>query len=187
MWYFDKCRKGDQAYAEGSSSTWVTERIFRPGTTNPSTRTSHQPDKIEYFSQTSSGDMFQIVAARLPREQERLYKVGRTTGLTRSSLFGVYQPPNPDPDCVGNELGTSDNEAASTEPFDYFECITYADYPSAGGDSGSPVFVRAGNDAILVGVHYGSLDRAWLIPIDRIYAESLLCVSSAHLGQLMGN
>ena len=173
------CRKGDQAYATGSSSTWVTERIFRPGTMNPSTRTTRQPDKIEYFSQDTSGDMFEIVGARPPREGKRLYKVGRTTGLTQSPLRGVYEPDSPDPDCPGNDSGIEDNEP-DDEPFDYFECITSAGYPSAGGDSGSPVFVKVSisstdNRVILVGVHYGGAGEwARFVPIDWIYAESLL-------------
>ena len=78
------------------------------------------------------------------------------------------------PDCPGNDSGVEDDEL-DDEPFDYFECLTRADYPSQPGDSGSPVFVTDGNDATLVGVHYGgSGEWARFVPIDWIYAESLV-------------
>lgn len=85
-----------------------------------------------------------------------------------------------DPYCLGSETQSDDNRGALSY---YIECLTQVNYISRGGDSGSPVFVieddisTTEREVILVGVHWGppsTTDNKAFIPIDRIYAESIL-------------
>ena len=187
------CRLGDQTYAHasfpGSSATNLESHVFMPDQRNPSTRGvgKREPDAIEYFAeelQFPGGPpvRFEIVGARPPNPtdpNEIVHKVGRTTGWTSGNVNNPIAAAV-DPDCPGGWLGEGDNKA-DDESFDYFECISYATYASAPGDSGAPVFVVDDDpgtaDVIeveLVGVHFGSRgDFAMFIPIDRVYAESV--------------
>lgn len=63
------------------------------------------------------------------------YKTGRTTGTTNGSLIGWE-----------TKLKISGC---------YIYKIMYFTYNSAGGDSGSPVYKKVGEHAILIGYHYG--------------------------------
>ena len=174
----DNCHKGDQAYATGRSPV-AASRIFRPAVKN----LLNQADglSIQHFDEHSS-NQFRIVGARPPDSHDTVHKVGRTTGWT-SGTIKVFA--DPDRTCPGNPLGTGDNDRDRdpNDPGDDFfiECLVWTLYQSEGGDSGSPVFVEktgsvgAVREVLLVGVHYaGAADEGLFIPIERIYAESLL-------------
>ena len=184
------CHRGDQAYATGQDPT-ASRDIFRPGTENSLNLDADLP--IEYFARDTS-DTFKIVGARPPQEGDIVHKVGRTTGWTSGRVKdytvvdddGTVTNLN-DSTCPGNELGTDNHfskghdKVPSADDY-YIECLVWAAYQSEGGDSGSPVFVEKDpgstnsvREVLLVGVHYGGAgDLGLFIPIDRIYAESLL-------------
>ena len=181
------CHRGDQTYSEVPTPLAVgfpNNVIFKPHTESPSTIDAIIKPRIEYFAVDNTGVSpnptvvrFQIVGARPPRLGESVHKAGRTTGWTSGSIsrYGV----NEDATCPGNPVGATDNQADGY----HLECLSFAEYTSRGGDSGSPVFVLADKhstndvEVILVGVHYGGNDvtgTGAFVPIDRVYAESLL-------------
>ena len=177
------CRKGDQAYATMlSSASSLNGLIFRPSTEN----TEQSPDEVQIGYFESSGVRFEVIGARPPdvkegREGDKVHKVGRTTGWTSGELHH-YGDLFGDPNCPGNRSGSDDNKVRIDFSYYYTECLVRVDYLADGGDSGSPVFVLEDDEdtsdvveVILVGVHWGGRDDyKQFIPIDRIYAESLL-------------
>ena len=176
----DNCTIGDQSYANVSAGSSLSNgHIFKPDAAPVSHDDALNIPKIQYFTGDRATDRFQIVSARSPIVGDMVHKVGRTTGWTS----GVIQA-NGDPTCPGGFLGLNDNrrhDPPSTET--YIECKSWVqennlgtDLGVAGGDSGSPVFVRTGSadDVILVGVIFGESGyRGTFVPIDRVYAESL--------------
>ena len=171
------CRRGDHAYAWGASPT-TDLRIFRPTTENEDNDVDSPV--IDYFTEHAS-QTFVIAGARPPDEDEEVHKVGRTTGWTR----GRVENGN-DPSCPGNSAGAGGHkvyadEAKTTVDY-YIECLVLAVFAVDGGDSGSPVFVYKDSSTasprkvLLVGVVYGRRGTSigLFIPIERIYAESLM-------------
>ena len=151
-----ECRVGDQSYARPTSSvTPVPMYIFKPGDENTSTRANPNLDPEPEFFESSGSSRFRIVGARPPAPEDRVHKVGRTTGWTAGDIRAGR--------C--GEHGYGDGTIT-------IDCAVSVGYVSAPGDSGSPVFVRIGEttDVVLVGVH---LAAARFVPIDRVYAESL--------------
>ena len=127
------------------------------------------------YSKGSSAE-FEIVGARPPHVKDMVHKVGRTTGWTSGKINKVKDDKR-DSTCPGNALGLDDNaNGKEDDELYHFECLVRASYQSSGEDSGSPVFVKTSTDeAVLVGVHWGGIgDDGLFIPIERIYAESLL-------------
>ena len=169
------CRRGDQSYATGTSPV-AASSIFRPAVQNSDNKDHGL--SIQHFDKSTTST-FTIVGARPPHENEEVHKVGRTTGWTSGMIWdAVAAGEDEDSTCPGNALGIGDNSNGKTgnERY-YFECRVRASYQSEGGDSGSPVFVwdGTGNEVLLVGVHWGGTgDDGIFIPIERIYAESLL-------------
>ena len=164
------CRRGDQSYATKMPPPAVDYSVFRPAAIN-SLNKDHGLS-IQHFDKHDSLG-FNIVGARPPHEDDIVRKVGRTTGWTTGEIIPV-DADDKDPTCPGNMRGISDHRAKGYSY--YVECLVWATYQSEGGDSGSPVFVGKGrDDVLLVGVHFGgSGDNGIFIPIERIYAESLL-------------
>ena len=189
--YIGNCRFGDQAYAEVTAVqvSSLDDSIFKPRTMNPSTiidsnpyRMS-EPVRMEYFAEDAASSRWMIVGAKPPVMTDEVHKVGRTTGWTASHR-GLYSAlvgsaERDDPDCPGNIVGNRDNRPAPGFGFSFFECVSHADIVVDGGDSGSPVFIKANDiqddlEVILVGVIYGY--DSWgtmFVPIDRVYAELL--------------
>ena len=178
---FSNCRRGDHAYASGSSPA-VSNYIFRPAVENSLNLTSGL--SIQHFKKHSSVQ-FEIVGARPPDQADEVVKVGRTTGWATGDIKSFA--PLGDPTCPGDKLGSTghfvEGEPSTTADDYYIECLVQAAFPSDGGDSGSPVFVEfdyasTSNvvEVLLVGVLYGKrgTSNGAFIPIDRIYAESLL-------------
>ena len=182
------CLKGDQAYARGHSNlspntiSFGDGRVFKPVLENLLGPDRYDPG-IHHFSETTTGGSpvrFNVVSARPPSAGDTVHKVGRTTGWTS----GQIPESSSDPTCPGNAWGIQDNRipepAVSLHAYRYYECLVWVTQASRGGDSGSPVFVREknANDVILVGVLVGvdalSADKTLFVPIERIYAESLI-------------
>ena len=187
----DDCRRGDQAYATIKRSADLDNYELPAGKDNPypkqvdastiarpkkQNKTGEKDLEIGYFKVDSRS--FQIVGARPPDPdpytKEVLHKVGVTTGWTEGSLAS-----GTDKTCPGGKIGTIDNKHDGG----YHECRSEASYASMKGDSGAPVFVRvkgSATEVLLVGVHYGgelegaSREFSRFIPIDRIYAETLI-------------
>ena len=171
----DDCTIGDQSYGEKSSTSAASFRkayIFKPSAGPVSFHDALREPKIQYFTGNASSDRFRIVAARRAYEDEEVHKVGRTTGWTSGTVrVGT------DPTCPGGYAGVADNRRLEPGDDNYIECLSYVDgLATAGGDSGSPVFVRDGtsDDVTLVGVLFAQAGgKGIFIPIDRVYAESL--------------
>ncbi len=176
------CRRGDHAYAWGENPTTATA-IFRPAEENEGN--VNRP-KIDYFAKDADVT-FEIVGARPPDEDDTVHKVGRTTGWTKGRIEDFKNRGGNDSSCPGNEVGIDDHkvyvDAAKTIVDYHIECLVWAWFASAGGDSGSPVFVLRDNpdtadavEVLLVGVLWGGFahNDGWFIPIERVYAESLL-------------
>ena len=174
------CRKADQAFAGLSTSTTTSiGQIFKPRIQNP--EAEWYTWRREYFQEDSLDRKFRIVEARPPLSGDVFHKVGRTTGWTSGAVAEV--PGTMDPHCIGNESGEMDNYLVHpvTGNMIIVECLVHTQLLADGGDSGSPVFVQtdvSGTDdieVVLVGVIIGgSNERGVFVPIDRIYAESIL-------------
>ena len=175
----ENCVRADHAYATAASNgTYSNNGILQLGEETLSDVASLLKPLIEQFE--NSNQTFTIVKARPPLASDMFHKVGKSTGWTsgmvpRSILLG--SPPSSS--CLGGTQNMSlRNPAQSSLPVYNIECRTQATYLSALGDSGSPVFVRteeSSDDVILVGVHNARPDGyAAFVPIDRIYAESLM-------------
>ena len=185
------CLRGDQAYANDTlvtlrppligpqTASFSNGNIFKP---TIEATTSGNNRSIDYLYKGSSGVTFKITSARHPVVNDRVNKVGRSTGWTSSSE-SLGNRNNPDPSCTGNSLGDEDNKKSNSGDV-FYECVSFARYISSPGDSGAPVFVvnddastSAVQEVTLVGIHYGksseTTGRSIFIPIDRIYAESL--------------
>ena len=172
------CRKGDQAYATGASPT-TAATVFKPEQKNSPQQTEEL--LIQHFGRTGTQE-WTIVGARPPHTEDTVNKVGRTTGWTSGRIATTYdaQTYPEDPTCPGSKLGHSDNSAGST----YWECLVSTTLGADRGDSGSPVFVLDDIpstpdtiEVVLVGVLIGgnsATGNPWFVPIERIYAESLL-------------
>ncbi len=169
----------------------------------PKTAESLYRPRLEYFTGNRATQFLEIIAARPPRQTEQVHKVGRTSGWSTGAVL-VPDELVDDPTCPGGRLGWADNTREPArglirdEHDAYIECLTRAQQfsndenqvehevewylGSLGGDSGAPVFVRepatgggSTNKITLVGVIWGSdVDHARFVPIDRIYAESLI-------------
>ncbi len=174
----DKCRRGDQAYATLLDSVRSMDGyIFKPRVENK--EQDPKALRMEYFE--DSGARFKVVRARPPILKDIVHKVGRTTGWT-SGKVEMYKEGEADPFCPGGKSGEGDNRLEGV-PY-VIECLVHAHFLAAGGDSGSPVFVQAKDDpntpdreVVLVGVVIAesySDHRGIFVPIERIYAESLL-------------
>ncbi len=161
----------------------MSNYIFRPAVENSLNLTSGL--SIQHFKKHSSVQ-FEIVGARPPDQADEVVKVGRTTGWATGDIESFA--PLGDPTCPGDQLGSTrhfsggDDPTTTTDDY-YIECLVQAAFPTDGGDSGSPVFVENDNpstsnvvEVLLVGVLYGKrgTSNGAFIPIDRIYAESLL-------------
>lgn len=173
------CRKGDQAYATGARPT-TAATVFGPEQQNSPQQ--YEGLLIEHFGRSGTQE-WTIVGARPPHLGDTVNKVGRATGWTSGTIVRTYEAHRTDlkdPTCPGSKLGHSDNNAGSI----YWECIVTTTLEATGGDSGSPVFVLDDNpntpntiEIALVGVLIGGdavTGNTWFIPIERIYAESLL-------------
>ncbi len=179
----NNCRRGDHAYASGASPP-TGSRIFRPAEENESNDVDNPV--IQYFAEHAT-NTFEIVGARPPDEGDTVHKVGRTTGWTSGEVKDFSEDGGNDPSCPGDELGTSEHKntggTATTADDYYVECLVKAVFTVDGGDSGAPVFVEknpfstaSDREVLLVGVIYGHRGNSIgaFIPIERVYAESLM-------------
>ena len=173
------CTIGDQSYGEKVSGvagfTLDHGYIFKPGGAPIAYAEALRRPKIQYFTGVASTTRFRIDSARPPYELEMLHKVGRTTGWTSGIINAVIDFPawTKDPTCPGGLLSVGDNKRDKSG---YVECKSYAQFATARGDSGSPVFSRIGttDSVVLVGVLYAKTNfKGIFIPIDRVYAEAL--------------
>ena len=170
----DNCTIGDQSYGKVSAGSSLSNGyIFKPDTAPASHDDALHTPKIQYFTGDRATDRFEIVSARPPIVGDVVHKVGRTTGWTSGEVIGL-DVADPDPTCPGGFLGLSENQRhdpPGTET--YIECLSYAEFGAAGGDSGSPVFVRIStstDDVIFVGVLFGQAGfKGVFVPIDRVY------------------
>ena len=163
------CKRGDQAYAEAvaGGTTWqnLDAGIFRPKVPSSATGSPLIYPELDQFSKGSLE--FNIVKARPPKNSDIVQIIGRTSGWASGMVYSV--PPIPMLSCPSRSA-----------TYLSIECAMEAAYASEDGDSGSPVFIadaEISKDVILVGVHYGfntASGRRLFIPIDRIYAESLI-------------
>ena len=161
-----------------------SSRIFRPESGN--TTNDFNSPRIDYFAEDAS-QTFVIVGTRPPDKDDTVHKVGRTTGWTSGAVKNFEQEGGNDPSCPGDELDAGAHkvhadEATTTDDY-YIECLVKAVFAVDRGDSGSPVFVymnefstASARKVLLVGVIYGrrSTSIGSFIPIERIYAESLM-------------
>ncbi len=137
------CRIGDQAYSKSTAkmltaASFSRGLIFKPSNLNPSTRAQllTAQDSVDIRHYVDSHKRFKIVNARPPQPSETLFKVGRTTGLSK----GVVRS-GTDKTCPGNDYGSHDNRGPDL-PYSN-ECLGLAGYASRVGDSGAPVFAYA--------------------------------------------
>jgi len=99
----------------------------------------------------------------LLREDTPIYKTGRSTGSTWGYIYSFYT------------YGIASARDWRNQSVIYIMHYTIAaDYPSAGGDSGSPVFFFWGDnpctaEATLIGHHYGRASGyAWVISVSAV-------------------
>src|SRR5690606_18776518 len=105
---------------------------------------------------TSNPDLY--IAYEVPESivGDPVEKVGRTTGMTRGEVTRT---------CVDVHIWGNDHA---------LPCQDFADYGSADGDSGSPVYSRYGADEVtMYGIHHaesfwgdGIFSPMWLVRID---------------------
>jgi hypothetical protein len=137
--YFgEPCRYSDVAFAQyGIDVDFSVGFIEKTQVVN----TPQIPESVNIV-----GD-FQITAARDALEGEVVNKVGRSSGWTQGVVTAI---------CVDADMGTY-----------IMLCQTEADYESAGGDSGSPVFLipsPSSDNVTLVGSHWGGRGDAGACP-----------------------
>jgi len=109
---------------------------------------------------------FRITGTGVALQGQTVNKVGRSTGWTQGTVTAVcvHEPLNP------------------PSPTQFLLCQTEANYNSAGGDSGSPVFMIEGStdNVTLVGIHWGM----WLPAGPRVFSPFGQVAGATELGPL---
>jgi len=115
--------------------------------------------KIGSIAISPTTPYFSIVGFGSPVENERLEKVGRTTGWTWGHAGATCEIQ------YLNPVGCANRRKLL--------CQCYADYGANAGDSGAPVFRwnTSLGTAVLVGTHWGRLKLSFGIPIDGIFSK----------------
>ncbi len=157
---FTGCRYSDAAYAVGRDIPISVGLIARPKALYTEQRIPNSEDAARRITEIDEDNpYFKIVGLSSVLVGETVNKVGTRTGWTEGTVTGT---------CIDeNTLFGADIRL----------CNTFTDYFSGGGDSGSPVFIRKGEDSDyveLVGLNWGgSFDGGEGIfsPISAVFDE----------------
>lgn len=106
----------------------------------------------------NGSDTYDIAFAMNPLSGQAVTKVGATTGRTNGYVLST---------CVS----VNSSNPSGGQPVTNL-CQYHGGYASGPGDSGSPVFMRFGSTAILVGLHWGS--GGWFSPWSSVAYELAL-------------
>ena len=159
---FDHCRYSDAAYGKGTGEvTIAVGLIARPNILNTEMVDLGSATEIRRITEIDEENpYFKIIGINSMLVGEIVNKVGRTTGWTAGTAQGT---------CIDTRVGTR-------SPIRWvLLCTTFAGYLSRGGDSGSPVFIRRGEDSDyveLIGINWGSAgDVGVFSSIDAVFDE----------------